>query len=748
VTPVRGFGSGKPFRAVAVRYRAFISYSSADRAAGERFHRAIEHYRIPRPLRGVDRGHGPVPRYLTPLFRDRSDANAGGNLGETLAAALRQSDALVPLCSPAAARSPWVNEEIRLYKASGGDARIFPVILSGLPVRFHPEHAPDGAFPPALFQRVDASGAVISEDAPEPLAADVQPAGDGFELARLKIVAAITGIPLTELTQRQLEAERRERTVFRTVAGVMAVLALGATIASVLAYWSADAARTRLSNAIEMAARRVDDGARLSDVYGVPIEVTRDLLTGAEHDFATLIGDDETGVPMLELQRGRLLSLFSRFYGAIGDSAQQLTRARAGLETLQRVPVTRSLRRPDTWLATLPREDDVVAEQLAAIEALALALARSGAQDSDVVATLETGRRRAEHARRHDYVARFLSRLGERYYVMGDLAAARSAQEAAIASLDTYLTDGPAALSAGERAAALSDRAQLLMESERHAEAVADQAAVVKVFEARTHDEPGDVHALQGLAQALTRHADASYAATGNWTASEAEYQRALELVERLHARDPSRIDYARDLSIVLERIADVRLQAGDLPRAAASIDRLVALRRSLLVRDPESRDARRDLAVALERQGDLALGQSQPHRALEAFEQAQMLRGGEQPEGAATDPVLVRDLAVLWHRIGVARHRAGLPAWIDAYESAIGLMEPALSRAGTPPGWLRDVAVFRASYGDALARAGRSLAARRQWQAALALVERQLAQQPGDERLLADRRELGQRLR
>ena len=98
-----------------MRYRAFISYASADRVVGERFQRAIEHYRLPKPLRGTDHGYGLVPKRLTPLFRDRSDASAGRDLGVTLRTALESSDALVVLCSPASARSKWVNEEIRTF---------------------------------------------------------------------------------------------------------------------------------------------------------------------------------------------------------------------------------------------------------------------------------------------------------------------------------------------------------------------------------------------------------------------------------------------------------------------------------------------------------------------------------------------------------------------------------------------------------------------------------------------------------
>ena len=137
------------------------------------------------------------------------------NLGAALDAALASSDALVPLCSPAAARSKWVNHEIRKFKALGLGSRIFPVILSGTPRRYDPELAPDGAFPPALFQRVDAAGLIIEGEDPDPLAADIRPEGDGFDSAKLKVVAALTNIPLTELTERQARS-RTPRTEDRS----------------------------------------------------------------------------------------------------------------------------------------------------------------------------------------------------------------------------------------------------------------------------------------------------------------------------------------------------------------------------------------------------------------------------------------------------------------------------------------------------------------------------------------------------
>jgi hypothetical protein len=733
-----------------VRYRAFISYASADRALGERFQGAIEHYRIPKPLRGADRGSGVVPKRLTPLFRDRSDANAAVNLGAALDAALADSDALVPLCSPAAARSEWVNHEIRKFKALGRGGHIFPVILSGTPRRYDPERAPDGAFPPALFQQVDSTGAVLVGDDPDPLAADIRPEGDGFNLATLKIVAGLTSIPLTELTERQQEAERRERRIVRAIAVVMGVLAIAAMIGAIVAYRSAEEARRRLSNAIEMAARRVDDAAGFSDAYGVPIEAVRDLLAGAGRDFTTLIGEQDTGVPMVELQRGRLLLLFSTLYGAIGDGDQQLARAREGTALLARVPSGRHFGQPGTWLATLPAAADLKGEQLAGIETLTRALMDASGNDREVARLLEEGRTQAAAAGRQDYVARFWALAGERAYNAANLHAARAAHDAALAALDAYLAAHVASEASAEKAAALSDRAELLLESERHREALADQAAAVKVFAAQAAAAPGDNNAERRLAQALTRHGDTQYAVTGCWTDSVPAFERARDVLLRIHQRDPSRLDYARDLSIVLERLGDVMLQGGQLARARPFYDEVIELRRVQLARAGDSDESRRDLAVALERQGDLALGDHDPRRAAGLFEEARSLRGADDAALPIDErnPVLARDLAVLWSKTGAARAANRQPTWREAYEQAVALVEPFVTTERAPEGWQRDVAVFRSGYGDALVRAGLLSDARKQWAAALALVEKQQKNRPDDPRLAADRRDLGARLR
>ena len=90
------------------KYRAFISYSHDDSRWARRIHRALEAYRLPGNLIGIKTEQGLVPKRLNPIFRDRDDLPAAGDLTASVRTALAQSDVLIVVCSPAAAASGMV----------------------------------------------------------------------------------------------------------------------------------------------------------------------------------------------------------------------------------------------------------------------------------------------------------------------------------------------------------------------------------------------------------------------------------------------------------------------------------------------------------------------------------------------------------------------------------------------------------------------------------------------------------------
>jgi len=147
------------------KYRAFISYSHSDERWAGWLHRALESYRVPRRLVGTVTEFGVVPERIAPVFRDRDELTAATNLGDKLTRALEQSAFLIVICSPAAARSRWVNEEVLAYKRMGREHRVFCLIVDGEPYT----GAADEAFPKAVRFKVSADGQLSSEPA-EPIA--------------------------------------------------------------------------------------------------------------------------------------------------------------------------------------------------------------------------------------------------------------------------------------------------------------------------------------------------------------------------------------------------------------------------------------------------------------------------------------------------------------------------------------------------------------------------------------------------
>ena len=201
----------------AFKYRAFLSYSHADTAWAKWLHRALEGYRIDKDLVGRETAHGPVPKTLRPIFRDREDFSAGHSLTEQTLAALEASQFLVVVCSPSAARSQYVNEEIRHFRALGRVARIIPLIIDG-----EPGDAQRECFPSALRFKLGADGQ-LTDEREEPIAADARAQKDGKEIAKQKVVAGLLGVGLDEILRRD-ERARKRRNVIRIGAASVAVL--------------------------------------------------------------------------------------------------------------------------------------------------------------------------------------------------------------------------------------------------------------------------------------------------------------------------------------------------------------------------------------------------------------------------------------------------------------------------------------------------------------------------------------------
>ena len=217
------------------RYMAFLSYSHKDGEVADWLHESLEEFRVPPTLVGRLTEQGPVPRRLTPIFRDRHELVAASDLGEEIEEAITGSRFLIVLCSPAAVQSRWINQEIECFKRLQSEGRILAAIIDGEPFASDiPGREHEECFPPALRVRYDGRGRATTQRA-EPIAADLRATGDGRRMGLLKIVAGMLDVGLDDLAQREAHRRHRRLTII-TAASVAGML-----VTSGLAYTAIDA---------------------------------------------------------------------------------------------------------------------------------------------------------------------------------------------------------------------------------------------------------------------------------------------------------------------------------------------------------------------------------------------------------------------------------------------------------------------------------------------------------------------------
>lgn len=208
-----------------IEFASFISYARTDERSATRLQQALETYRLPRGFEHIDRGA------LTPVFRDQTDFAASISLSEAIRNALAGSRALIVLCSPAAKASKWVNLEIETFRRLYPERPILAALLEG---------TPQTSFPPALLAKGD-----------EPLAADLNGDKDQWRFGVRQIIAALAGVSLNKLLDRDTKRRRRRFLFGLGLAGAFsASMALIAAFA-VSAQRAAEASRSEAEGLVE-----------------------------------------------------------------------------------------------------------------------------------------------------------------------------------------------------------------------------------------------------------------------------------------------------------------------------------------------------------------------------------------------------------------------------------------------------------------------------------------------------------------
>jgi tetratricopeptide (TPR) repeat protein len=281
------------------RYIAYISYQHTDKAVAKWLHHAIETYRVPRRTRVTLE----TTRRLKPIFLDREELSGSADLSQTLRDALRDSEFLIVVCSPAAAASRWVNREVEVFKEFGKADRILCLTVAGEPLSVQRGLSPElECLPPALL-----TGA-------EPLAADLR--RDNRHNAKLKIIAPLLGVPFADLRQRDHARQVRRLFILGTSSAigclVFAALAVLAWVAR------AEAVKQR-----QLAVRKSQTAERTADFLVSLFQVSNP--SEAKGNSVTARAILDRGVQQIEgslhdepLVRAELASTLGEVYSGLG----------------------------------------------------------------------------------------------------------------------------------------------------------------------------------------------------------------------------------------------------------------------------------------------------------------------------------------------------------------------------------------------------------------------------------------------
>ena len=293
-----------------MKYRAFLSYSRQDDQVADWLHRRLDKFKTPKPLIGVQGSLGDVPSKLHPVYRDRTDASGGGSLAARIEEALQNSRTLIVLCSPAAAASRWVDQEVRFFLGHADKSRIFPVIAPHLSDSSNYE---EEFFPPSLRGHD-----LTAVDLREITVANGQVVGDGKSVGRLKLIAGVLGLPLDQLVRR--ERRRQRRTVFAlSVVAVVFSLLLAGTISALL--W-ANSTNQKLQDAFVRVGTSVEDRIDRLESRQINGEVSvRDAKL--EIEIASEIANAGFRLApanaRLKIQEAKLKTRLAEFLPSVGD---------------------------------------------------------------------------------------------------------------------------------------------------------------------------------------------------------------------------------------------------------------------------------------------------------------------------------------------------------------------------------------------------------------------------------------------
>lgn len=587
------------------KYKAFISYSHADERHGGWLQRALENFRAPTALVGQSTDFGPVPRRLTPIFRDRNDLPAGHDLSRNIQDALAESAFQIVICSPNAAKSRWVNEEVKLFKKLHGADRTLAVIVDGEPNAAAAGRPEEECFPPALRFKIDDAGELTGEPA-EPGAADARRDRDGKRFALLKLAAGLLSVDLDDLVRR--DHHRRQR---RTFALAGASFMFAAVTSSVAAY------------ALQQRAQAERMRGEAEDIVSFMLTTLRDKIepTGRSDALAALA---EKALSYYENLDNRFLddgakAARARALGLLGQINlrwNELATARTVFEDALQASEALLKRRPDDqrlifdhaqWVFYLgeiaAKQNDLVAAETAMREYLRLA-------ERLVALDPENPDWRLE-------LAYATSNLGTMKLKAGEYAASIPYYEQSAAARRALMARAPENEKlSGAYAHTLSSIAHAQLKLGACDEAAKTLGDQIAIYQPILKSDAENFRVLDQLVTAERRLAEA-HLCRGRVDAGRIALERAERTARRLIARDRSNAGWAINSVYIEREFSLLEGLARNVPDERAAAARALDLARRFAGADAAGDEAEIALAFALARKID-----------------------------AGGDPVLVRDAA------------------------------------------------------------------------------------------------------
>lgn len=316
-------------------YRAFISYSHEDESSARWLHKALETWRPPRHLIGKHTPVGPVPDTLAPVFRDREELPSSANLNQEVHQALAQSANLIVICSPAAARSRWVNQEVRSFQQLGRSDKVFCLIVRGEPnAGEHPEGGTEECFAPALRKPAEDSGQGGTAEG-GPIAADLRPGRDGRSLALMKLISGMLGLRLDELRMREHQRRLRRLSLITALAVLVMLVTSTLAVVALLARHSAEVQQSQAEGLVGFMLKDLDQKMQGSNKLDTLQAISDramayyNALPSRDVDDSVLSGRAEVllKIGSVQLDQGRLPEALASFQSAERITSRLLTRA-------------------------------------------------------------------------------------------------------------------------------------------------------------------------------------------------------------------------------------------------------------------------------------------------------------------------------------------------------------------------------------------------------------------------------------